>query len=342
MDVVLIPAYEPDNELVKLTEGLVAKGFSVLVVDDGSGERFAPFFDKVRNNATVLTHEQNRGKGAALKTGMRHIRDHMPECKYFVTCDADGQHRIEDVIRVTEKLHDKNKFVLTIRERKNNTKVPLRSKIGNNLSRFVYAMLTNRYLSDNQSGLRGFAVSHIDWMVNVEKDKYDYEMNVLYYAAKMGLKVCTLPIEAIYIGNNESSHFNPIADTVRIYKSLFLLSRGTFFSFVAAEILVTTCSFLLGYNHLFLTMPGIAALTYLICILLNRYLFFKNVPNYDYWATLVFTVISYFFYTILCVIFYLLLPQVPLIIAFNIIFLICIPLRYMLHKFIFIASLTKD
>lgn len=340
MDVVLIPAYEPDSQLIKIAEGLLKEGFTVLTVDDGSGEKYADIFSEVKKYATVITLKQNCGKGAALKTGMRYIKENLPECENFITCDADGQHKIEDVIRVRDRLHNGNKFVLTIRQR--NTKIPLRSKIGNNLSRFVYALLTNRYLSDNQSGLRGFASSNIDWMINVEKNNYDYEMNVLYYAAKMGLKISTLPIDSIYIGNNESSHFNPIADTYKIYKSLFSLARGTLFAFIASEIMMLIVSLVFGYDYFMFTLPGVGAISYFICILLNKYIFFKNVPRYDYWSTLVFTVISYFIYTLMCLLCMSQLPDIPLIVAFNVVYLICIPIRYYLHKFIFIASLTKE
>jgi len=340
MDVVLIPAYEPDDILIKLTEKLKTKGFSVLVVDDGSGKDYADIFSAVSQFATVLTHNKNRGKGAALKTGMRYIRDNLPECENFITCDADGQHKAEDVERVRERLHTGEKFVLTIRKTKN--KIPIRSKIGNNISRFVYALISNRYLSDNQSGLRGFSKIHLDWLIDVEKNNYDYEMNVLYYAAKKSVKISTLPIEAIYIGNNESSHFNPIADTVKIYRSLFRLNMGSFIAFLVSEILIIAVSVILGYKYLEITLPVAAALSYLTNIILNRYVFFKNTPCYDYWTTLIYTVIAYFIYTLSCMLFKFSLPFIPLWAAFNIVYVICIPLRYLLHKFIFIASSTHE
>ena len=342
MDVVLIPAYEPDGELIRLTNGLIAEGFSVLVVDDGSGDKYRSIFNTIKPIATVVTLEKNSGKGAAIKAGMRYIKENIPQCENFITCDADGQHKIEDVIRVRERLLRGDNFVLTVRQRNKSTKMPLRSKVGNNLSRFVYALLANRYLSDNQSGLRGFKTSNLDWLIQVEKNNYDYEMNVLYYAAKMGLKISTMPIDSIYIGNNESSHFNPIADTYKIYKSLFSLARGTLFAFIASEIMVLVVSLVFGYEYFMFTLPGVGAISYFICILLNKYIFFKNIPRYDYWSTLVFTVISYFIYTLMCLLCMSQIPDVPLIVAFNVVYLICIPIRYYLHKFIFIASLTKE
>lgn len=339
MDTVLIPAYEPDEQLIALTERLFSEGFSVLVVNDGSGEKYDEIFAALKN-ATVISHDKNRGKGAALKTGMRYIRDNMPDCQRFITCDADGQHRVEDVIRVRERLICGDNFVLTVRNRKKG--IPLRSKIGNDMSRVVYALLTNRYLSDNQSGLRGFSRAHIDWLIDVEKDNYDYEMNTLYYAAKKGVRVSTIPIEAIYIGNNESSHFNPIADTIKIYKSLFALAMASFISFFVAEILVLALSFTFGYRHLMVTLPSVAAISYLVTVILNKYVFFRRTKCYDYLSILIYTVIEYLFYTLICMLFMFALPQLPLFLAFNITYIICIPLRYLLHKFIFIASKTHE
>ena len=340
MDVVLIPAFEPDSVLIDLAREFKEKGLRVLIVNDGSGEKYDNIFASAAEFATITGLEKNCGKGAALKCGMRYIRDFLPECENFVTCDADGQHKVEDVLRVIDRLHKGEKFVLTIRQRKKN--IPLRSKVGNNLSRFVYALLTNRYLSDNQSGLRGFSKEHLDWMIEVEKNNYDYEMNVLYYAAKMGLKISTIPIEAIYIGNNESSHFSPVKDTIRIYKSLYSLARGTIFSFLAVEIMILILSFTLGYNHLYVTIGSVGAISFLITVLLNKFFFFKKIHYYDFFATLGYTVISYFVYTLFCIITMFTFPTIPLFITFNIIYIICIPLRYYLHKLIFLASLTKD
>ena len=77
MDLVLIPAYEPDQQLIKLTQQLHAQGLQVLVVNDGSGTEYQNIFSEISPYATVITLEKNSGKGAALKAGMRHIQNHM-------------------------------------------------------------------------------------------------------------------------------------------------------------------------------------------------------------------------------------------------------------------------
>lgn len=341
MDVVLIPAYEPDEELVKLVPRLKEAGFAVLVVDDGSGEGYRPIFDAVREEATVVTHERNRGKGAALKTGMRHIREHMPDCEYFVTCDADGQHRVEDVARVRDKLHAGHGFVLSVRIPKKGT--PLRSKVGNSMSRVTYTLLANRYLSDNQSGLRGFARSHIDWLVEVEKNNYDYEMNMLYYAAKKGIRITTVPIETIYINNNAASHFNPIADTVRIYRSLYRLALGTVIGFLVSQLLILAASATLGYDYLIVTLPVTGIISWWVCALLNRFVIFKKTRCYDYISSIIYTGMSWFFYTLVLYLCKFIVPDwLPMWVAFNLVYLVGVPIRYLMHKLHFIASRTRE
>lgn len=340
MDLVLIPAYEPDEQLVRLTRRLKEAGMDILVVNDGSGPAYEDVFARVSRCATVITLEKNSGKGAALKAGMAHIRDHMEQCEYFITCDADGQHRVEDVLRVRDLLHKGEKFVLSVRQFQKD--MPLRSKIGNNLSRFVYALLSNRYLTDNQSGLRGFRRDQIHWLVKVEKDNYDYEMNMLYYAAKKNIRIATLPIEAIYIDNNESSHFHPVRDTLRIYKSLFSLAMASLIAFGVVEMMMLTLSLSLGYHRLITIMPTVAACGYLTEYLLNRWVFFRGTTCHDYFTKLVYTVILYVFYMLGCLLMMFALPRLPLFAAFNIVYVVCIPLRFLLYKFTYIAGKTRD
>lgn len=340
MDTVLIPAYEPDSELITLVKRLKEAGFDLVIVDDGSGSDYREIFDAVENYAHILRHEKNRGKGAALKTGMAYIRDHMPETAHFITCDADGQHRIEDVIRVSQRLQAGDKFVLTMRNRCKD--IPLRSKVGNAMSRVVYALLTKRYLSDNQSGLRGFAREYIDWLIQVEKDNYDYEMNMLYYAAKKAIHISTIPIEAIYINNNQSSHFHPVKDTVRIYKSLFGLAIGQFIGFFVAEILTLVASIFFGYSHLIQTIPGVGIIAFAATLIVDQCFVFKNTRCYDYLTGVIHQIISYSLYMLGCYLFFFTYPLLPMWIAFNLTVLVCLPLRYWLYKFTFIALRTRE
>ena len=210
------------------------------------------------------------------------------------------------------------------------------------MSRVVYALLANRYLSDNQSGLRGFAREHIDWLVEVEKNNYDYEMNMLYYASKKGIRITTVPIETIYINNNAASHFNPIADTVRIYRSLFRLALGTIIGFLASELMILGASLFLGYEYLTVTVPLAGAAACGICAILNRFVIFRHIRCYDYIGNVIYTVMEYFFYMLGCTLFRFATPWMPMWVAFNVVYLLGIPIRYLMHKFLFVASQTRE
>lgn len=337
----MIPAYEPDNQLIPLSKALTEAGFEVVVVDDGSGPKYWEIFDAVSPYAHIVRHEVNRGKGAALKTGMAYIRDSLPHCQHFITCDADGQHRVEDVIRVQNQLQAGHKFVLTMREQREDH-IPLRSKVGNAMSRVVYALLTKRYLADNQSGLRGFDCSYIEWLVQVEKDNYDYEMNVLYYAAKKAIAIRTIPIEAIYIDNNKSSHFHPVKDTLRIYRSLFKLACGLFIGFGVAQMWMIAATIIFGYRQLLFSVPTAGVLAFAAHMITDYCFMFPDTKCKDQWTLLIHQIISYFLYTLGVMVFAFAMPMVPLWLAFNIVFFVAIPLRYWLHKFTFISLRTYE
>jgi glycosyltransferase involved in cell wall biosynthesis len=91
----IIPAYKPGKEMLELLERFRgSEEFVPVVVDDGSGADFRHIFDAVPDFATLLRHEVNRGKGAALKTAINHVLKNMPECALALTADADGQHRM--------------------------------------------------------------------------------------------------------------------------------------------------------------------------------------------------------------------------------------------------------
>ncbi len=337
MDLVLIPAYEPDETLLRVVKELCDHELQVLVVNDGSGPDYAPIFQQVGEMATVIELAQNCGKGYALRFGMNYIKTNLPECRFFVTCDADGQHLPADVVRVFEQLHKGDDFVLTVRRRR--TDIPFRSRFGNALSRLTYALLTNQYLSDNQSGLRGFDVKHIDWLLKVKYDRYEYELNMLYYASKQGIRITTLPIEAIYIGNNESSHFRPVLDTVMLYRCLFFSAFAKFVGLLYMEMTLLALTLTVGYDHLLITLPSMAGACAAINIVLDRFWIFRNVRYRDFYSTLIYTVIYFVVYSLGCMLFKFAFNEaVPLIAAFNIVYVLVIPLRYYLNKFMHLAT----
>ncbi len=231
---IIVPAYNPAQPFVELVRDLVAE-FDVLVINDGSKSECAPMFEAaVAAGATLVEHEVNRGKGAAIKTAIAYMQSTGTEW-VAVTADADGQHCVKDikeVARLTVEAPDH--LVLGVRSFKG---MPARSKIGNTLTRLSFSLATRRRISDTQTGLRGFSWKTADRLITAEGDRYEYEMNVLINLKKWDIPVKETTIETIYIDGNVSSHFHPIRDSLVVY--------GQIIKHIAASLICTVLDYIL-------------------------------------------------------------------------------------------------
>lgn len=293
---VIIPAYEPDEKLKILTDELKELSFNILVVDDGSSEECKSVFNELE--AAVITNPRNMGKGAALKNGIRILPEIFPETEFFITADADGQHSVHDICRIRDELESGKDFVLSVRRL--SRKSPLKSQIGNAISRFFFALANNRYLPDNQSGLRGFFMKHREWMLSVEGEKYDWEMNVLLIAEKQGIKVTRVPIETIYFDNNEKTHFQAVRDTLRIYRQFFKTQIFAVIAIVLNLIIILLDSIFFGYSHFAVTITVCWGIYALLCFVAERYTIFRHIRYTPGVRRLIFSIFRYAIYILLC------------------------------------------
>ena len=231
MNAILIPAYKPDDKLVALTDQLLTHDdLKLVVVDDGSGEAFRPVFEALDKRVTLISYPDNKGKGGALKTGIRYIMDHMPECERLVTADADGQHRYADIRRVLDK-SEEMPGALVLGSRAFDGDVPLRSRFGNAMTRQVFAIASGVKVRDTQTGLRGFDRDGMRLFVDVPGDRYEYEINMRLTAARAEMPIYEVTIETVYLNDNESSHFNPLKDSLRIYACILKFACSSLICF---------------------------------------------------------------------------------------------------------------
>lgn len=249
--IALIPAYEPDRKMLGVIADLGKTGFDVVVVDDGSGPEYAELFEqaaerlpgKSGRGVTLLIHDVNRGKGAALKTGLDFINNFMvirgeEAQNVIVAVDADGQHLAVDALRAAHTAQG-NPGTLVLGSRILNGKaaassgvqsadhasgntqnVPLRSRFGNAVTRQVFRLATGVPVYDTQTGLRAFTADLIPSLLAVSGDRYEYELNVLMDFAGRGIPIREIEIETVYLEGNKSSHFNTVRDSYRIYKEI--------------------------------------------------------------------------------------------------------------------------
>lgn len=238
--IILIPAYKPDQSLVRLALALREQdpGAEILVIDDGSGSTYAPIFTELRiDGVTVQTHPANKGKGAALRTGIAWAKANRPG-EVIVTADADGQHLPRDIFRVGVRTEtaaaEQKSIVLGVRTNpdpnagEEGTKVPLRSKIGNSATVGFFALATGARLADTQTGLRGFTPQILDWLLQIPGDKYEYEFSMLLRATRADVDLVQVPIVKVYEPGNPASHFRPLQDSALIYAPLLAFLASSF------------------------------------------------------------------------------------------------------------------
>ena len=239
--IILIPAYKPDQSLVRLARALRAQDpdAEILVIDDGSGSTYAPIFTELRiDGVTVQTHPANKGKGAALRTGIAWAKANRPG-EVIVTADADGQHLPRDIFRVgvrteTAAVAGQRSIILGVRTKpdpnagEEGTKVPLRSKIGNSATVGFFALATGARVADTQTGLRGFTPQILDWLLQIPGDKYEYEFSMLLRATRADVELVQVPIVKVYEPGNPTSHFRPLQDSALIYAPLLAFLASSF------------------------------------------------------------------------------------------------------------------
>ena len=217
---ILIPAYQPDAKLLDLVDALRAWFQHIVVVDDGSTEG-QQVFDSIRDKVeALLVHPANRGKGAALKTGLAWMRAHLPDIAGVVTADADGQHRPEDIRRVAEATTtQKGGLVLGVRTFEG--PVPFRSRWGNGWTRLLFRMLTGLAIRDTQTGLRGIPADLLERAAALPGDRYEYETRMLVDARHHASPPLQVPIKTVYLEENKASHYRPFRDTLLTQAALW-------------------------------------------------------------------------------------------------------------------------
>ncbi|MBM4094785.1 MAG: glycosyltransferase [Planctomycetes bacterium] len=230
--VILIPAFKPGPRLVDFVQELAVAGARIVVVDDGSGPEFGELFAALQRvgETVILRHAINLGKGAALKTGLNYIACEAGGCVGVVTADADGQHILEDVLAVADSLTaDPQSLILGVRGFEG--ELPLRSRLGNALTRHVMRWIMGQNVSDTQTGLRGIPMAMIPRLLVIPHQGYEFELEMLLICKYEGVRIRETGIQTIYLDGNRSSHFNPLLDSFRIY---FVLLRFTFVSLISA------------------------------------------------------------------------------------------------------------
>ena len=218
---VVLPSLDPDEKLTAVIDGLLEYGFQdIILVNDGSKEENLHYFTdaaKAHPEITLLTHQVNRGKGAALKTAFSWFLANRPQGLGVITVDGDNQHHPEDTRACALHMLETGRVTLGCRDF-SLPDVPPRSRFGNRTTSLVFKLFCGITLSDTQTGLRAIPRSAVETFTQVYGDRFEYETNMLLAMKTAGIPFDEVKIRTVYIEENKSSHFHWLRDSWRIYK----------------------------------------------------------------------------------------------------------------------------
>ena len=279
---IIIPAYNPDSKFLELLCNLSREGYKdIIVINDGSRNGTESLFNTAEKiyNCIVLNHSINLGQGRSYKTGFNYYlqrysasSDKADNDIGIIQCDCDGQHTIADINKCAELLYNNpDKFILGVREF--SSQVPIRSRVGNNITAFIFKTLCNLDLKDTQTGLKGIPKALIPTLMEVPGERFEYASSVLLAVKRQGVEILQFPIETVYIEGNKTSHFRPLIDSLRIYSLILKYLAASISAFVVD---ITAFTAFIWLTKGLLPRGYIIISTYLSKIISCTYSFFVN------------------------------------------------------------------
>ena len=213
---VVVPALNEEEGLKSVLPKLNATGFDVLVVDDGSVDMTKRVCET--SGVRCIRHVVNTGLGSALTTGFTVAR--REGFDVLVTFDADGQHRVGDLMKLVNPIQNKEADVAIGVRKINSHRMPAIKRLGNRLLNSAVKLIFGVSSSDSQSGLRAFNRDAIE-CIDLKSTRYEVSAEILFEAKKHGLRVAEIPIETVYTDYSRRKATG-VMDGVRIFWRMLL------------------------------------------------------------------------------------------------------------------------
>lgn len=210
--IIIIPALNEARTIGAIVKSVVASGFNVLVIDDGSSD--ATEREALDNGALVLRHKDNLGKGASIRSAIKYVLEKM-NFEWIILMDGDGQHHPEDIQNLL-KASEAPGSDMVIGNRMDTThNMPFARYWTNRFTSWVLSKMSGQYIPDTQCGFRLLKASTLGKMKLV-CNNYDIESEMIIEAAEQGSGIVSAPIQTIY--GDESSKINPFRDTIKFFR----------------------------------------------------------------------------------------------------------------------------
>lgn len=215
---ICIPAYNEENTIAEIIKK--SKSFSDLIVicDDGSDDKTSEIAKK--EGATVLKHNSNLGKGAAMKTLFNYSKENNIEA--MVTIDGDGQFLPEEIPTIIEPILKRKCDVVIGYRFDDDEEMPKYRKVGNKMLDKVTNLASDLPFRDTQGGFRAYSKNAIE-KINFSTTGFGVDSEILVDASKKGLKVIEKKVTVIYDTGEKTSTKDPISHSTQVIVSLIEL-----------------------------------------------------------------------------------------------------------------------
>jgi len=209
---IIIPVYNHAETVAEVVKSCLKTDYPVFVVDDGSTDST---FDSLRNikEISILRHRENRGKGAAIITG---LKEAAKTANWALTIDADGQHDPADICELVRAIpFNARPFIVGMRQGMKSSDAPWTSRFGRKFSNFWVWASGGRLVSDSQSGFRIYPLPET-LNLKVRAKRFQFEVEVLVKAGWQNIPIIEVPVSVNYkqLGTRVS-HFRPFVDFMR-------------------------------------------------------------------------------------------------------------------------------
>ena len=213
--IVCMPAFNEEGAIGDLIKKTLSYADSVMVCDDGSSDNTAN--EAKDSGAYVISHNENKGKGSALRSLFKHVKNSSADI--IVTIDGDGQFLPEEIKKLTKPIIEKTSDIVVGYRFDDNTEMPSYRRLGNKILDHATNIVTSLPIRDTQSGFRAYSKKAIE-LIEFSNDGFTADSEILINASKNDLRISEEKITVIYDTGRRTSTKNPILHGSSVLGSL--------------------------------------------------------------------------------------------------------------------------
>lgn len=221
-NVVVIPVYNPDFDLLQKIRQIRQLGLTdIVIVDDGSDPAYAGIFERLKvEGSYVFHHTVNIGFGAAIKTGIKKIREIIPDFTGYILVDDCFQNSAYDILRVSHAMNRNSKNIVLAARDYESKDVPIGKRIGFKIASLIFKYTKHIEYPDVLSGLRGFPAEIIDYLLMIPGVRFEYGINILSFISQQEMPVQIISIPVELSPEKTIASYQPFSDSVKIYRTI--------------------------------------------------------------------------------------------------------------------------